>query len=477
MSLTQAERIQISGEQLDLPLKIQAANATVAQLADVKADLLAQDGSLKIFFDKYNNISNSYQLERRWVDGTTYATVLEQDLVDAAKHVLGNKFYPTDGSWTKFQPKKHTSTEGGPTTVSTNSELVVFSTLTPQLDFLLNGQTSAVPDDTLASPYTPGAGTMTVTTGGQTNGNLLLLAGGGFSGLFLITNVAGLTLTVTELVVPDGVLPDTTTDVLENIPAFTNSERNTLVSSSYQNVLTGIANNIIASVLLWETAINSQLVQLNVNGDTRSPQASEILTAIADINNAKSVIDTWQAFPNTGSMLNDSKFVDVNITPLQAEITARTTFAGTRNTQITTALGSITQNPDGTYTGVGIYHLRFIQIDARINLAGGPLTEFYEKDISTSALQQIVDNANNRAATFNSELRTEPLSVDATGTNTIQVASVTGYAVSDTIFIMADGETELTGTISSIAASNITVSFTVSIAYTKAKRARLYKQL
>lgn len=483
MPLSPSDRIQISGEQVDLPLKIQAANDTVAQLAGVKAELTAQDNSLKIFFDKYNDIANAYQTERRWVDGTTYTTVVNADLISGAKREPGNKFFPTDGSWTKFQPRKHASTEGTPTTSSPNYELEVFTKgielggLTELLDFLLNGQTSGVADDLLAAAYVPGAGTMMVTTGGQTNGNLIILEGGGFSGLFLITNVAGTTLTVTEVVAPDGTLPMTTTTVIENITAFTNTERNTLISTLYQNVLTGITTSIISSVLLWETAINNQLTQLNLNTDSRSPQAAEIAAAIADINNAKSIIDTWQAFPNTGTMLNDSKFVNVNITPLQAEVSARTTFSSTRNTQITTALGSITQNPDGTYTGTGIYYLRFVQIDTRINLAGGPLTEFYEKDISTDALNQIVTNANNRASTFNAELRTEPLTDNADGTTTVKVASVTGFANGNTVFVMADTLTELTGTIVSISAPNIVLSFIVPNTYTKDKRVRIYKQL
>lgn len=483
MALTQPQRIQISGEILDLPAKIAAANATTAQLADVKTDLQNQDGSLKIFFDKYNDIANAYQTERRWVDGTTYATVTNTDVDNGAQKAPGNKFFPTDGSWIKFQPQKHASTEGLPTTNSADDELEIFTRsletngLTALLNYLLNGQTSGVADDTLAMAYTPGSGTMTVTAGGQTVGNLIIVEGGGFSGLFRVTAAVGPLLTVTEVIPPDGTLPMTTSNVLENIVAFTNTERNTLVSTIYQNVLTGITNKIIASVLLWETAIDNQLTQLNANGDSRSPQAAEITAAKTDINNAKSIIDTWQAFPNTGTMLNDSKFVNVNITPLQSEVTARQSFSSTRNTQITTALGSITQNADGTYSGTGIYLLRFQQIDARINLAGGPLTEYYEKNVATAALAQIVTNANNRSSTFTSELRSEALSDNPTGNNVVKVADNTGFAVSDTIFVMADGETELTGTISAIAAPNITLSFTVPATYTKDKKARIYKQL
>lgn len=484
MPLSPSDRIQISGEQLTLPLKIETAQDTQDQLDDVKADLTSQDNSLKIFFNKYNTSADSYQTERRWIDGTTYTTVIESDIVSGAKKEPGNKFFNTDGSWLNFQPESHQSTIGEPTSSSPDYELDIFTRgiefygLSALLDFLLNGQTSVVLDDTLAAPYSPGSGTMTVTTGGQTIGNLIILEGGGFSGLFLVTNVTTVTtLDVIEIVPPDGILPMTTTTVIEDITAFTNSERNTLTSVDYQNVIEGLADNIKASVLLWETAATNQLTQLNLNTDNRSPQAAQIAAAISDVTNAKSIIDFWQALPDTGTILTDSKFVDVNIITLQNEITARITFLGTRTTQVTTALGGISQNPDGTYTGTGIYYLRFAQIDSRINLAGGPLTEFYEKDLAITALEQIVTNALLRADTFNSELRTEAFSENANGTSTIKVASVIGFSNGNTVYVMADTLTELTGTIVSISAPNIVLSFNVPNTYTKENRARIYKQL
>jgi hypothetical protein len=477
MALTQPQRIQISGEQLDIPLKVQAAADTQAQLAGVKADLLAKDGSLQIFFDKWNGLINSYQDERKYVDGSTYATVTNQDCVDSAQKIPSNKFFPTDGSWIKFQPKKHSSAEGLPTTVFANNEIAKTTELTSTLDLMKNGQASGVADDTLAMPYTPGSGTMTVTAGGQTIGKMIIVDGGGFSGLFMITNVALMVLTVTELIPPGGILPATTSDVKENIPGFTNSERNTLTSGSYQTVLTGLANNAVASVLAWETAIDSQLTALNSNTDSRSPQAGEITNAKNDITNAKGIIDAWQALPLTGSSGSDSKFTNNNLLTLTNEVTARGLFSTTRNAQIGTALGSITQNPDGTFTGVGLFHERFKQIDLRINLAGGPLTEYYEKGMADAALSQIAATATSTATSYNTELRTEKLTANGNGTNVVTVASVTGFANGNTVFVMADTLTELTGTISSINGLNITLSFTVPNTYTAELKARIYKQL
>ncbi len=477
MSLTQPQRIQISGEQLDIPLKIQSALDTQAQLALVKTDLQNKDNSLKIFFDKWNGLINFYQDERKYVDGTTYATITNQDCIDAAQRIATNKFFPTDGSWTKFQPKKHSSSEGLPTTVFSDNEITKTGELTALLDLMKNGQTSGVSDDTLAMPYTPGAGTMDVTTGGQTINKLIIVEGGGFSGLFKITAIAGTTLTVTEIIPPGGILPDTTSNVIENIAGFTNSERNTLVSSNYQTVLTGLANNAITGVLAWETAIDNQLTALNGNTDSRSPQANEIIAAKNDINDAKSIIDAWQALPLTGTTGLDSKFTNNNLLNLTNEVTARGAFSTTRNSEIGIALGSVTQSGDGTYTGVGLFYERFKQIDLRINLAGGPLTEYYEKNIADAALSQIATTATNTAASYDTELRTEKLTSNANSTNTITVGTVTGFANGNTVFVIADSLTELTGAINAINGMNITLSFIVPNTYTTELRARIYKQL
>lgn len=476
MALTQPQRIQISGEMLDLPLKVQSALDTQAQLAGVKANLLAQDNSIKIFFDKFNNIADAYQNEQRWVNGTTYAAVVESDVVNSAKRAVNNKFFPGDGSWPNFQPKLHSSALGNPTTTSTNSEQEIFSRLTFLIDFILNGQFSSVLGDSLTASYSPGGGSMQVTTGGQTVGKLILVQNGIISGLFKVDNVSGTTLTVSEIIAPNGTLISGSS-VTENINAFSNSERNTLISALYQNVLTGCANQIIAEVLLWETALDSQLTNLNLNTDSRSPQATEITNAKNDINNSKSIIDIWQALPDTGTLGNDSKFVTVNLAPLQAEVTARTSYFSTRITQITTALGSVTQSGNGTFSGTGIYFERFKQLNLRINAAGGPLTEYYEKSMADAALSQIANTATETSNTYNSELKVEKLTADGNDTNTVTVGSTTGFAISDTIFIVSDSQPELTGSITNISGMNIQLSITVSNLYKIDQKVRIYKQL
>lgn len=474
MPLNSSQRVQISGELLDIPLKIAQANNTIAQLDEFKQGLLDQDDSLKIFFDKFNAQVNAYQNEHKYLDGTTYAEVTNQDVIDGAKRATGNKFFaPT---YYKFKPFLHNSAKGLPTTITPGSESEFYTDLyfSELLDFMLNGQTSAVPDDTTTAAYT--SGTLLVTAGGQTVGNLILVQDGTEIGLFKVTNVASLTLTVEEVIPPTGTL-GTGADVIENLPAFTSTEKNTLVSGTYQELLTELTNTIISKVATWETILNSQLTELNNNDDSRATQLAEITAAKASINNVLSNINFWQALPSTGNGTNDSKFDDANITILINDVNTRTAFIPTRATQITTAFGTITQDAEGIYTGSGIYFNRFVQIDSRINLVGGPLTEFYEKDSAITALTEGADTQQLKADTYSSELLVTKLTDNATGTNTINVEDASGFSNGNAVYVVADGLTELTGTITNIVSNTVTLSFTVANTYTTTLRARLYKQL
>jgi hypothetical protein len=475
MALSQAERIQLSSEALDLPLKAQAAQDTQVQIAQVKAGLQDEDNSLKIFFDKFNDIANAYQNEERWLNGTTYATVTNADVDAGARRAPGNKFFP-DG-WIQFPPVKDDSTVGLPTSTSAGHEAEATADLNAAIDLLVNGQTSSVPDDDTTTPYPGGTVTLTMTTGGQTLGNYLILDDGSNSALVIVTdNSASPSIEVSEVIAPLAPLSGTI-DVIENFSGWTNSERNTLTSSNYENVLQNLAADVETEVANWKTPVENQRTELQANGDTRSPQATEITDAIADADNAINIIEAWELLPDTGVSGTDSKYTDNNISTLQTEVSDRLTFASTRDTQITTALGSFTQAGDGSVSGSGVYYDRFIQIDSRINLAGGPLTEFYEKDTADQALTQIANNVTQRLATFDTELTVTALTADGTDTQDIEVDDVTGFAISDSVFVMADGQTELTGTITNISGTTVTLDFTVSADYTVAARARLYKQL
>ena len=97
--------------------------------------------------------------------------------------------------------------------------------------------------------------------------------------------------------------------------------------------------------------------------------------------------------------------------------------------------------------------------------------------MADSALAQIVNTATGTADTYNSSLRTEKLTQNADGTNKVYVVSTTGFSASNTVYVVADNLTELTGTITSLDTTSITLNITIPNTYTSALRARIYKQL
>lgn len=517
MALTQQQRIDISKDLVSLPQKVEAAAGSNDQIDAVKSELQKSDDNLKVFFDKFNNQANNYFEEHKWLDGTTYTELLESQIQEGAQRLEGNIFFATDGSWTNFQPEVNppcNATPISPAGTFSGNELEILNRdfdndgIEPIIDFILNGQSSAVSDDTTLESFSGGNGvTIEVNNGGQTVGNLVIIDSGSDSALCRITAVTAAdpnagtcsdpqytdqttcetngetwtsspqpaSITVDTIIAPAGTLAASST-VRENITGYTNSERETLTTTFGENVLVGLKDKLVQAVLDWELPVtNSSLaIDANTRDEVTAPGGAKETT-----DNTKSIIDTWQSKTDSGV---DGKLVNGNIDSIETEANfRRVTYISNRVSEIPTALGSVSSASDGSFSGNGVFFDRFNQINSRINLAGGPLTEFYEKDTATKALEQIENTATAQLSTFQDELLAELIVGGGQGTNQITVAAPTGLSVSDSIFVVADGLTELSGTIQNIEVIEdntiITLSFIVSVDYTSDLVARIYKQL
>lgn len=482
MILTQQQRIDISRDLVTLADKVEDSEVAQASLEDQKDQLETSDNNLKLFFDELNLRIDSYFQEIAWLNGDNYVELTEANLISSAKKEFGNIFFPTDGSWSKFQPQANPPSNGDPIGSQAGDELEVLTDsiedygVLATIDFILNGQTSGVADDLTTSSYSGGNGvTINVTTGGQTIGNYLILDNGTDSALVKVTNTTlAPSITVDTIIAPVGTLLAGTT-VRENIAGFSNADRQTLTPTFGANVLVGLKNILIQSVLDWEIAVNNQLTGINAN------TSAEVLNpggAKEVAENTIDIIDTWQALPDSGLT---GKLVDGNIDAIENEaIYKEGTWIPAREAEIVGFLGSVSSNPDGTYTGTGLFLERFDTINARINLVGGPLSEFYEKDVAISGLQQIIDTSNLQISIFENELLAIALIGGGRGTNAVVVEDASDFSISDSIFVVADGDTELSGTIQNIQVVDltttvITLSFVVPTSYTAGEIARLYK--
>lgn len=477
LTFNAAERKSISLQLVALPQIVEDSLATKDSMDDLRAQLLAQDADLKKFFDFYNNQVDQYHSERQQINGVTSTSVTEAQVQSSAKKENGNLYFPATETfaWQHFTPyvASDSNLKGLPSGNAGDWELSAISNtldgvlgINALFQLMKNGQAGATADTGSLS-----GGVLTVTVGGQTIGSLAFI---GTTTLVRINSAGMAPLTFNVTVV---IGPGTASGAVYNaLPAHNNAQRNTLTSTipAYTTLL---ANEIIARIQDWEDFLSAQVSALASNDDDRSPQAAQNTAASADASNAISIINAWQALPLTGSSGSDSKFVDVNFGNIETEITARQAFTSTRLSQISTALGSITQNPgDGSVTGSGAYKLRYDQVNNRINLTGGPLSAYWQKGLASSALQSIADTKNSQLDTFGNKMKAVGLTTSAKGTQKIEVSSTSDFSAGQTVYVVSETQSEITGTIFSIdGPTKMTLNFIVPATYTTADKSRILR--
>lgn len=492
LSFSQAERKSISLEVVNLPAEAAAANSTNASVGDLRVKLLARDNDIKKFYDHYTAQIGSYQNERTYIDGLVYAIVLESQIQDSAKRAAGNLYLPLNGAWNNFTPMvgSPSNLNGQPTSSVSDYELRTLDLVLEdggfEAFFLLmkNGQAGAA-NDTMVGSYAPGQTSISMTLGGQANGSLIFITSGSNSALLRITSYtapdplhmplpAPGILGVSAIIESAGSISGI---IYNNLPAHNNTQRNTFTSSLPATYLPMLSTKIIARITDWKTYLNNQLFQLNANDDPRSPQATEIAAAITSATNAVNVINTWISDPLTGTLGNDSKYTDSIFGTIETQRTARNSFAPTRISQIGTALGVVNQNPsDGTFSGTGVYKLRYDQLNNRINLTGGPLSQYWQQGLAQTALQSISDTKNSQLNTFTASMKAVLLALSSKGTQKLEVTSTADFSPGQTVYVVSETQTELTGTIATIDnLTQMTLNFVVPSTYTTADKARVLR--
>lgn len=229
-----------------------------------------------------------------------------------------------------------------------------------------------------------------------------------------------------------------------------------------------------ALVDIWEASLNTEKTALLANTD--SQETANIAAALADVNNALAQIAAWEALADYAV---NGKLDGTGLAILTNETAARLVYIATRITEVNTRLGSLTQNPDGTLSSPsGLYFARYINIDSRINLATGTLSKQVGIELAIRVQNETITNNNDYKTYLDGNvLRATKLTANANGTDTIAVADITGLSVSDTVYVVSETQTELTGTITAINGLNVTLSFTVPATFTVGDIARLLKQV
>jgi hypothetical protein len=449
-----------------------AAIPAVQEQVDKKQD--QADRMYILYNDSHVERVTPYETEHRWLNGTTYTTITQSQIETFSPDTGKNTyFYPI--SWTKANAQLQANGNGNPKTTSGNSESAQLNNsiedggIIAQIGLLRNGQSSGAPSRTLDLAYSPGASTLTFTTSHSfTNGRYLYVSGSGTSALVKITGTTSLTVNIQEIIAPAGTIAIGGTAV-ENIAGFSNSERQTLTSGTYQRILTQLTTNISSAAALYNTALANQLTQLNINID----QPAQITAAKNSVTAAQTAYSTWNGLPNTGV---GGKWTDTPLDDFATSYNSRNSGISSRISQITTALGSVSQNAEGQYSGNGQYLQRYKCMNFLINTANGPLQQINGLKGAKGNFEQRVANTADKLATFSNLVRYGGFTKDPTG-NSVEVDGASQFAPSDSVLLSGTDLPSIECTVSSVSGKIVVLSITIPPAYNKAAKGGIIKKV
>ena len=477
MPFSEIDRKNISKKIIDIPGENEKATDNAAALQDNIDKLKDQDKAIKDnFFDPANTLITGYHAEFALVNGEQRTDIAESQVVDSAKKILGNAFFPNDttipiigppslpdGVWKEFKSyagnlakgKTQTGTSGP--TVQKEQDLI----------------------DTINAAI----GTVEAIT--EINR---------VTGLFCVEIPAVPTGFCTPTATPDTEAQCTIEGGVWTPPSP--------ASDDIFNDTTSISAlaALDAAIAAWEAFIVAEIPTITV-GDSDAAREALNVTAIADANNTITIIDTWQALlnfdpdtftvgshpPGTCAIFNGTdpntllatrlRQAELNI--LKAEITARETFLVTRDGELSTNLGDITQNTDGSIASQsGLYGDRYTALDLRINLITGFLTLQFGGELGQRALNESVDNNNTALGLFDIKLKVSKFISAGNGSTIIHVEDNTEFNPLDSIFIVSDNQSELIGQVLTKSGANqITLDISISNRYNDVDNSRIVKDL
>lgn len=467
MPISQDDRIAISKKIVQIPKQDAQATKIQSQLEDAKIAAQKEDGSNKTLMDDLTPLINLYQQELERYDGNGRNQLVEQDMIDSAKHLLRNPFFPNDpqtllpniadGVWKNFPAfsgnkaigKQYAETY---TTIPKEKE--------QDLIDAVNTAILAIEAFEVFSDAT------------RSSGNELVDSG-----------------TCSNPIYTDQATCELNGGVWTPGPYITTPS----------TAMASAGNDLINAIQAWEDFLNGTyaVVPTGVQ-DTDVARSAGNDGSRDDITNTISVIDTWQALqdydtvtptPTTqpafdnfaSSNFQPSKFRDVEIQDIKNEITARQAFISSRITALEsdTYLGSITQDfGSGEINATtGLYGKRFRIIDMRLNLMGGSLNKVYSAENGQKAQEEAKKSNANAATAYTSVVTASLFRSPSAGNANIHVLDASGFSVSDSAYVIAENQQEIAVTIVGIDGNRVTLDKIIPSKYRETDLARLYKVL
>lgn len=461
MPLSPADRQTFSLKIVSSDVEIKGLDAAKAQLQKEIDKAQALDDANKHLADPVTAIINQYQLEFNAIDGNVRSTFVEQDIQDSANKKLGNFFFPnnvqltipslagTNNIWTKVKPFALAYGIGknyGEGYGSGPSELQLIT-------------------DALALIASAGSYTNIQLTSGQHCVE---------TGTCSIPTYT----TETDCLAHSGVWTPGPDDIEDFADIHT-------LKTNLMNKVVAIANQAIA-----ETAA------INANPDKDAGRVAQNTTAKNNVNvTFIPAVNTWLGYADfntahgqttcagfnsyNADLLAPTKLHSTELAALQAALTARQTFLATRVSQLSTNLGTITQDlTTGDLTGgTGLYRTRFNFLILRLNAMSGSATKLSGLKVASGAQDTIKSSTLEAKAIYMSILPTSALTQNGSDTATIFLKDASLYAQGDTIYIMAEGQQELLRAIKSISGNAVVLNDIIPSKYRTVDSLRAYKDL
>jgi hypothetical protein len=428
--LSKNDRIAFSLKIVSADNEIKGINSAKILLQKQLVDIQNLDTANKNLLDPINSLVNGYQLEFTNLNGNIYTTFIESNILDSVNKKIGNYFYPND------------------------------ETLSPPIPGVLNSIWTKIQPFALGYAIGANASGLYPSTTKESDLINIILADIAATGAYTdYQNTTGTGGTCSN-------------------PSYTDQPTCESNGGTWTGPQTLIIT-MIAHVNTLKSFLQTE-VSLIVTDDVDPTRQAQNNAAINNINNViLPALTTWLAYPNfNGSNIPPTKLHSTQLIALQTALNNRLSFISTRNSQVSTVIGTISQDLNtGDVTGSGLYFKRYNFLSLRLNAFGGSLVKLISMQNAITAQTSIVANLNSTKSTYMSIVPTSLFKAPGNDTNKVNLADSSLFSVGDTIYVMAEGQEELQRAIKSISGTLVTLNDTVPAKYRPSEYARLYKDI
>ena len=276
-------------------------------------------------------------------------------------------------------------------------------------------------------------------------------------------------------------------------------------------------NSLKSEIQTWINSLNGQKTNIQISDLDVAARQAENQAAYDYIDPLLDILKTWQqvrdfdtetnlpasceAFENAGyneycsdpqyddqfscvfnggiwySSFKDSKLSPTQISILKKAIEEREPFLNERKRQLDGYFGEIIQNKEtGEITKTtGWYGQRFLIIDSRLNLISGSANGKFGAEKGIQTQNQIKSSNEAAAAAYDLSMKATKAVAPGLNTQYLNVLDASAFKVGDEVYVTANNQEELSGTILEKDGNRVKLSFTVPKKYNLGNLTRLYR--